>query len=442
MGDLKLLGFPNGAPAIAAEEARAKVAELLPFGAPILYSKEGGAGSAKGLRRHFERISNCLNAQYHLTVGADSHVFGQGGNDANELTAATNLEDKDLGWVGQLRQLIQLSEAGGAIAAGEGFIFGGYEFEGRVTRQNSPSTVKNYTAPLRRGIRLFGTTQSITYTVEAGVTSLGIIQANQPKAFNSAGSNLADVSANWKKNAEEKGAVAALTNTGVPIETRVAVSAGDVIVISGPSTAQSYVTGIATYKSGVGAVVHRIGVGGLVIADVLGGQSEGTLTLSAESDLNLAIDTCGAWHSPGLLVLPFLTNDQAFQTAGGAAAQRGVTSAKYKEWAEKVCKRWVENGGCVLLLGNIRADAGVLGTPESEATYIGKLKEVALATDHVAFADMGQVLGTSAAMQAAGQQFTGASHMKKIGHAIFARAVWGLLNPSGRYGFQPLAPAA
>lgn len=427
--------------ALTAEEARAKVAELLPFGVPILYSKEGGAGSAKGLRRHYERISNCLNAQCHVAVVGDSHVFGQGGDNKNEILAANNLEDKDKGWVGQLRQLLQLSEAGGGILAGEGYIFAGYEPEGRVTRQNGPSTVKPHTGPLRRGIRLFGTTQSVTYTVEAGVTELGIIQANQAKAFNSAGSNLADLTATWKKNGVDQGAVVALNNNGTPVETRVSVAAGDVIVISGPATAQTYITGLATYKAKTGVVVHRIGVGGLVTGDVLGGQSEGALTFAAESDLNLAIDTCGAWHSPGLLVLPFLTNPQAFQTSGGAAAQRGETPAKFKERHEAICKRWIELGGCVWLLGNIRSDAAVLGAPEGEAAYVAKLKEIALATDHVSFADMGQVFGTSAAMQTAGHQFASASHMMGLGHSIFARTAHGILNPSGRYGFQALAAA-
>lgn len=415
---------------------------------PTIYSMDG-AGSAKGLRRWYQAIANALNAQAHVSVVGDSHVFGQGGNDANTGAAADNVADSTQGWVGQLRQLAQLSEAGGATLAGEGFIFaGGSTVEGRVVTAGSPSSTKPHTAPLRRGLRLLnGTAQTLTYTVETGVTSLGIIQANQAQAFNSAGTNLADVSALYSNSGAggsgvvTNQAVTTLTNTGVPLTTYVPVLVGDVITISRPLTAQTYVTGTVARKATTGVLVHRIGVPGQVIGDALGGQTSGVLTQTAASDLNLAVDTLGAWRAPGLTILSYLTNDQSFQSGGGTTAQNGITAALFASWAAQIVTRLVANGDCVLLLGGQRGGS-TLGVPDSEAAYIAALRTIALSTDHVAFADMGQVFGTSAAMVAAGQQFASSSHMKQAGHAVFARAVWRLLNPAGHYGYTALAPAA
>jgi hypothetical protein len=423
---------------LTAEETRAKEAEALAklgLSAPIVYSKEGGAGSAKGLRRHYEGISNALNAQYFVDFAGDSHVAGQGANNSNTFTAADNLEDKDMSAAGQLRQLMQKSEAGGGISAGEGFIHTGYSLEGRIELVNAPSTSKNWTAPLRRGIRLLnGTTNAVKVTIPAGVTKLGVIQANQAKAFNSAGTNLADVSARWKKNGVEQGNVTALTNTGVPILARLTVAAGDVIEIYQPATAQTYIGGEVFFESEKGIILNRIGITGETSGGLIGGTSEGLPVNAAESDQNLAIDTIGAWHSSGLLITEFLSNDQALQGGGGEARQNKVTAPRYKEYVEKACIRYVANGGCVLLVGNIRNPNAAAG--ESEATYIAKLKEIALAMDHVAFVDMGEVFGTAAQMQAAGHQFTSSVHMKQAAHAIYARRLWHVLNPSGQYGYQ------
>lgn len=414
-------------------------------------SRLGGLGSAAGLRRGYRALDNALNQQAYVDVVGDSHVFGQGGNNVDENSVAANLEDRLKGFVGQLRQLAQASEAGGAIAAGEGFIFQGGTVEGRSVT-TATSGVKVCTAPLRRSGRLLnGSGLTVKLTVPAGVNSVSVVQANQTKAFNEGGTKAADVTCNYSNDGAGGGeviagkALVALTNTGVPIETRIPtpVKPGDVITLEAPATAQTYIAGWNLYASAAttGIIVNRIGVNGLVSGDALGGQTTGVLNLPEEEQL-IAIDSCGsAWHPARthMALLCFYSNDGQFQSGGGTAAQNGVTPAIFEANARKFCERVIANGGCVLLLSMQRSSAA-LGAPEPQKAYTAAYRKIARSLDHVTFADLGQVFGTAANMQAEKLQFEFATHMNENGHGVAARALWSLLNPAGAYGYR--APIA
>jgi hypothetical protein len=411
----------------------------------------GGRGSAAGLRRGYKATANAANKQAYIDFVGDSHVFGQGANGLDTATQADNLEDLLKGFVGVVRRLAQSPGVGGGIAAGEGFIFAKAVSEGR-TVCTGEGGVKECTAPLRRSARMLnGKATTCIFTVPAGVTAVGVVQANQPKSFNEGGTKLADVTCRYSNNGAGGGEVVAagnlpaLTNTGIPIESMIptVVKAGDVITIEDPLTAQSYLCGITVYATRAnGVIVNRIGVGGLVSGDMLGGQTNGVLNLPEEEQL-IAIDTCGSpWHpvKPSTSVICFYSNDAQFQSGGGTAAQNGVTPAIFKANTKKAAERIVANGSCVLLV-SMQRSAATLGKPEPQSSYTAALRQIAESMDHVTFCDLGEIFGPASATQAEELQFLGATHLIERGHAIAGGALWDLLNPSAPYGYKQPIPA-
>lgn len=363
--------------------------------------------NANGLRRFSIALADALYARCPIVCLGDSMVYGQGADGVNGV--GDNTINAVRGWPGQLRTLfskvygdpgegyVQVSDS--RVGNGTSAFAGNYRFAG----------------PLRRAARLISGQALTAIVVPAGVTTLTVIQANFA----------GDVTATSNKNGGGAVALGALTGTEVPVVTDLAVVGGDSVVIAGPASAQTYITGLMFRNAAtVGVPVHRVGVSGYVVGDALGGQTAGVLDVVATADQNRAIRKCYDWAGgPGLLICSFGVNDQAGQAAGGAAG--GVTAVKYAAWLRQIVTQAVADGWSVLLVAeppNPNAAAG-----SSEAEYKAAARQIAESVTYCAYLDIAELWGASASAQAAGLQFAASVHPQRKGYGDIARTVYQVL---------------
>jgi lysophospholipase L1-like esterase len=344
-----------------------------------------------------------------VVVAGDSIMWGTGSDNTTSTTNATAIVK---GACARLRSYFASHTRTLLTNPGEGFIFPN---DSRVTVAGG--AVQNAWActPFGQGYRLIGATQTLTFTVPAGVTSVGVIQGNMDQAFNAAGSNLADVAGLYNINGGGNIALTALTGTDLPIVTSIAVTAGQTFQVIGPATAQTYIPGfILNSASTTGVQVHRVCLNGAVSGRLLGGQTSGTLDKTAGLQVYSERSTYRFCPTPGVIIVEFCVNDQQFQNGGGTTSQNGVTQAKYTAWLTQYAAQAVADGWCVLMLGTVRDQGFAPGFPQVD-DYLLALKTLALATDHVAFLDAGEVWGPYAASQADGVQVASSVHPNTAG---------------------------
>lgn len=373
-----------------------------------------------GLRRSLGVLGAPGLGLTNIVCVGDSITAGQGGD--NETGKFNNIPDNTQGWVGQFRTMLANSPYTSNVNAGEGFIFCD---DSRIT--NEGGTQNRWApVPLGHGFRLIGAVQKFKITVPAGVTRIGVIQANMPKSFNEGGSKLADVTGATKLGAGAETPMTALTNTGIAIETVITCAEGEVLEVLGPATAQTYIIGL-NLKTGKtnGVLVHRIGQVGFVAGDMLGGQENGVLLKTAEEQ-QIAMRSHYRWAgTTGLLLLDFLVNDQQFQLAGGTTKQRGVTKALYAEWMGRMAKQAIEDGWCVLFFGEPRSpsEAKEAGTASADE-YLAALKNLSVLNDHMGYLDIGELFGSNAEAVAMGVAEAGTVHPNQKGHGAIARMLY------------------
>jgi lysophospholipase L1-like esterase len=376
---------------------------------------------AAGLRRWRAAAGDALFSPIPVVVVGDSIAAGQGGD--NNVSTYSNVPDNTQGWAGQLRTMF-----GTALGSspGEGFWFA---TDSRITTAGSPVNNNYACGPLRTCYRLLhGASQSLSLTVPAGVTAVTVIQANQTQAFNSAGTNLADVSALYSQTGSHtvtNAAITTLTNTGRAIGTDIACAAADTITVSNPATAQSYIAGFIMKTGSAGVLVHRVGQPGYVSGDLLGGQTSGTLLNTGNS--TLLTDAARAVYdwagTTGLIICGFGTNDQQYQAGGGSANQNDVTLSLYTTWMEQFTGQAVADGWAVLILGQPR-NPNAASSGSTQDQYWAAMQAYALATDHVAFADVGELWGTNSASTALNLTSGTSVHPNRRGHGDLARMVF------------------
>jgi len=295
--------------------------------------------------------------------------------------------------------------------------------------------------PFGQGYRLIGATQTLTITIPTGVTSVGVIQGNMDQAFNSAGSNLADVRGLYNINGGGNIALTTLTNTNLPIVTNVAVAAGNTFQVLGPATAQTYIAGfILNSAAANGVQIHRVCLNGAVSGRLLGGQTSGTLDKTSGQQVYAARSVYSYCPVPGVIIVEFCVNDQQLQNGGGATSQNGVTQALYLAWITQFANQAIADGWCVLMLGTMRDSGYAPGYPQVD-DYLNALKNLALTTDHVAYIDAGEVWGGYAFSQADGVQVTSSVHPNTAGHGDLAALLYDTLTATLSSGITELAPA-
>ena len=358
----------------------------------------------------------------------DSITWGQGSDNTLSTANATAITN---GWPGRLRALFNLDPVTGATACAEGYVFPN---DSRVTTAGSP--VQNLWAStiFGQGYRLIGGTQTLTITIPAGVTSIGVIQGNTNAAFNSGGSGLADVTGLSNINGGANSNLGALTGTNLPLVTNVAVAAGNTFQVVGPATAQTYISGfILNNAAANGIQLHRVGLNGSVIASLLGGQTSGALVKSAANQL-IALQSCYKWlATPGVLIVSWALNDQQFQAGGGTTSQNGVTLPLFTAYASQFAQQAVLDGWCVLFLGEPRNSGFSPGNPSMDQ-YVAALQSIAANNSNMAYIDIGDLFGTYANGQALGVQVTGSEHPNKAGALDVARMVYSVLMGYGPNG--------
>lgn len=348
----------------------------------------------------------------------DSITWGIGSDNTLVTPTASAIVDS---WPARLRALFALSPYTADAAPGEGFIFAN---DSRVAAGGGALGNAWASTVFGQGFRLIGATQTLTFTVPAGVTSAGVIQGNQTAAFNAGGSGLADVSASFNINGGASNPVTVLTNTGVPITTPIAVTAGQVLQITGPVTAQSYVSGFVLNSAAANGVqVHRVGLNGAVSGSLLGGQSSGALVKSAANQI-IAARSCYQWAPvPGLIVVMFSVNDQQFQNGGGSASQNGVTLPLYAAWNQQFAAQATADGWPVLFVGGPQNLGYNPGSPSLDA-YNAALQGIAASLDNVSFISVSDLWGAYTQSQALGVQITGSEHPNKAGSADVAAMLY------------------
>lgn len=394
---------------------------------PILYNPTH-------LRRWRAALGLADQAVVPVVVAGDSITWGIG---ADNTTGTSNANALLNGICGRLQSQFANSFRTFLANPGEGFIF---PDDSRVTAAGGP--VQNLWAPsaFGRGFRLIGATQTLTLTIPAGVTSIGIIQGNANAAFNAGGSGLADVTGLYNINGGANTAMTALTGTNAPIVTTVAVAAGNTFQVLGPATAQTYIAGfILSTAAANGLQVHRVCLNGAVTGSLLGGQATGALSQTAANQI-IAARACYSWNAiPGIVIVQFTVNDQQFQNGGGTASQNGVTLTNYTNWMQQFCNQAVADGWPVLLMGGPRDVGYNPGLPTLDQ-YVAALKAISTATDHVAFVDVGEMWGGYASSQADGIQLVSSVHPNKAGHGDVAAMLYDTLFGKAQAGITELVP--
>jgi hypothetical protein len=383
---------------------------------PVLYNPTG-------LRRWRAALALADQQVVPIVSVGDSIVWGQGSD--NTLTT-TNVVAAVKSWPARLRARFGLDPATAGGAVGEGYIFAN---DSRITTGGSPVANAWSCTALNQGYRLVGATQTLTLTIPTGVTSIGVIQANQTQAFNSAGSNLADQAGQYNINAGGNTPLTTLTNTGLPIVTNVAVTAGQSFQVIGPATAQTYINGFLLNNAATtGVQVHRVGLNGAVSGRLLGGQVNGVLQQAASPQNQIyAAQACYNWaaNGPGLVICSFSVNDQAFSLGGGTASQNFVTLPLYQAWNLQFAQQAVTDGWSVLFVGNYR-DQGFTGYATLDA-YMAAMKAIAVSSPNMAYMDFGEVWGGFTQSQADGIQVSGSVHPNTAGCGDMANTLYAML---------------
>jgi lysophospholipase L1-like esterase len=360
-----------------------------------------------GLRRFRAALGAALFKIVPIYCVGDSLTYGQGGDD--NTGNANNIPDNTQGWVGQLRSLFAKTYGD----PGEGYLFC-FDSRAVITGALNGVTTTEYSGPLKRAYRHQSGQKTVITVPATGVAYVSVIQPNKT----------GDVSLTWQKNTVAQGNVATMTNTGTPIVTDIPVTGGDVIEVDGPASGNAYLAGwifkSATPSSGVR--VHRIGQGGNVIGDMIGGTNNGTPKYTSAQQAQ-AIQSHYNFDGTGLVVVSFGVNDQVFQGGGGTTYQNNITPAVYQTLLQQVCTQATADGHCVLILGEPR-NGGGLGSPGTEADYQAARQAVTLATDHVACIEISDIWGTTAQSQALGLTVAGTAHPKQAGHGDMARTVY------------------
>lgn len=371
-----------------------------------------------GLRRWRAMLGDALFTTAAVVVVGDSITAGQGGD--NNPGTYSNIPDNSQGWAGQLRALFA---AALGTYPGEGFIFSD---DSRVT--NNGGIANSWACvPLTHGYRLTGT-QNLVLTVPDGVTQLGIIQANQTQAFNSAGSNLADVSALYSQSGSatvSNANITTLTNTGRALETFISVQPGDQVTVTAPATAQSYIVGFDLRTGNPGVLVHRVAIPGYVSGDMLGGQTSGVLNNAGNSTLITdAMRACYDWAgTQGLVATCFLGNDQQFQAGGGTARQNDVTQSLFASWMTQFMAQAIADGWSAMMFAPPRNPNAYAGGP-SEDDYIASVLSWVQGNDHASLLDTGEVWGPYADSAAINLVNGTSVHPLRRGHGDMARLLY------------------
>lgn len=396
---------------------------------PVLYSPTH-------LRRWRTALALADQQVVPLVYCGDSIPWGLG---SDNTTSTPNTTALAKGICGRLQSDWAFSPRTLQANPGEGYVFAN---DSRVTPAGSP--VQNLWAPtpFGQGYRLIAAAQTLSLTVPAGVTSIGVIQGNMNAAFNAGGSGLADVTGLVNVNAGGFVNLNALTNTNLPLVTNVACAAGNSFVLEGPATAQTYIAGLIMNTSATtGVQVHRVCLNGAVSGSLLGGQSSGVLSQTAANQIIAARSTYSyntvALPVSGLICVEFSVNDQQFQNGGGTASQNGVTITNYQNWIQQYCNQAVADGWCVLLVGGPQDQGYNPGFPTLDQ-YLGVLRSIAGATDHVAFLNISEAWGPYSASQADGIQLVGSVHPNLAGHGDIASMVFSALNGWASNGITEL----
>jgi hypothetical protein len=363
----------------------------------------------------------------------DSIPWGLGSDNTTTTPNATALAKGICGrlqsnWAGSPRTLL--------ANPGEGYILAN---DSRVTAAGGALANAWATTALGQGYRLIAASQTLTFTVPAGVTAVGVVQGNANATFNAGGSGLADVTGLYNINGGANTGMTTLTGTNLPLVTTVAVTAGQVFQVIGPATAQTYINGfILSTAAATGVQVHRVCLNGAVSGRLLGGQNSGVLQQTAPNQI-IAARSCYAFSPvPGLVVVEFSVNDQQFQNGGGAASQNGVTIGLYQTWIQQFCGQAVADGWCVLLVGGPQDQGYNPGFPTLDQ-YLSILGVIAQTTDHVAFLNVSEMWGSYANSQADGVQLVGSVHPNLAGHGDIAALIYDSLNGKAQAGITELA---
>lgn len=337
----------------------------------------------------------------------------------------------------RLQSLFGFSPYTSDVNPGEGFIFPN---DSRVTVAGGAVANLWACTVFGQGYRLVGATQTLSINIPTGVTSISVIQGNQTAAFNAGGSGLADVTGQYNINAGGNTNIVALTNTGVPISTAIAVSAGQVFQVVGPATAQTYISGfILNTAAANGVQVHRVGLSGSVSASLLGGQSSGALVQTAANQI-IAARSCYQWApTPGVLLIQWSVNDQQFQAGGGSASQNGVTLADYVAYNAQFAQQATADGWDVFFVGGPRDQGFSPGLPTLDQ-YIAALGGIASANDHMSFSDLGDLWGPYTASQALGVQVSNSEHPNVAGCLDVAAMLYSALMNFTPAGIAALTP--
>lgn len=370
----------------------------------------------EGLRRWRASFGDALFARAPVVCVGDSITWGAGADGTKTATLDTAVQPA--AWVTQLSALFAAQTGD----PGEGFLMVN---DSRITAAGAPMVV-NFVGPLRYGFRLLaGAGQTLTFTVPAGTTSVGVVQPHRA----------GDASAQIQVDGGAATAVATIAGDGVYRETETTVTPGTshTIVLSAPASGAGYVAGVTIRKGTVGVPVHRIGKTGNACGAMLGGATTGVPDQTAPNQ-DLSIRALMQWEKPGVMVIGFGVNDQALQAGTGQHA--GVTPTLYDAWIRQVCTTAISLGWCVLLLGEPRnPNAPATGAPEQ--AYRDVLKAIALSLDHVACLDIGDVWGlTSWADATMGLHVLSTSvHPSRRGHGDIARIICSAL--TGARAFAP-----
>jgi hypothetical protein len=386
---------------------------------PVLYSPQH-------LRRWRAALALADQQVIPLVYCGDSIPWGTG---ADGTTSTTNAVALVKGICGRLQADFSYSPRTLQANPGEGFILAN---DSRVSTAGSPGSNLYACTAFAQGYRLIGATQQLSLAIPAGVTAIGVVQANTNAAFNSGGSGLADVTGQYEINAGGFNPLTTLTNTNLPIVTTIAVAGGNTFTVEGPATAQTYISGfILSTSAATGVQVHRVCQNGAVSGSLLGTQNSGALIASAANQI-IAARACYAFNTitlpiSGLIIVEFSVNDQHYQNGGGTAQQNGVTISLYQQWIQQFCNQAVADGWCVLLVGGPQDQGFNPGYPTLDQ-YLAILQAIASSTDHVAYLNISESWGAYASSQADGLQVVGSVHPNLAGHGDIASMLFSALN--------------
>jgi len=389
-----------------------------------------------GLRRWRAALADGLNAEAPIVCVGDSHTFGQNANGSMTANPSDNAADSQLNYVGQLRQLLSRTYGD----PGEGFILSNPARDNRVVAVGGGtfSSPGQAVSIIHNNYRLTANSQNLTIAIPTGngITRLGVIQSN----------NSGDAAVTWSQNGNSMGNVSAVSGSGVPFNTYLAVNPGDSIVITGPASGQNTILGFSfrtTQTAGV--VVHRIGAGGYTQGFMLGGDYNGQLgTLDGSSFFTTGqqqanVSAHYTWAgAKGLVLIMYGTNEQTNQL-GSAGLHNGITPTIFQSGLQTTVNQIVADGWCALLVSPCPSGSENHTVGAAPLTsYATAMKTVAAITDHVACIDIGDLWGTGStavtAASAAGLRDAGSSHPTRSGYGDEARNIYKVINATTPLG--------